>query len=154
MVLASGLTGPELVRTAWASASTFRSTDMRGGANGARLRLDPQRNWTVNDPAELSKVLTKLATVQKDFARSGKQVSMADLIVLSGNAAIEQAAEHGGYKIAVPFTPGRVDLLRHRRMLLLLHILNPKPMASATITARRQKSARPRRSLTKRIHST
>jgi catalase-peroxidase len=126
MVLASGLTGPELVRTAWASASTFRSTDMRGGANGARLRLDPQRNWTVNDPAELSKVLTKLATVQKDFARSGKQVSMADLIVLSGNAAIEQAAEHGGYKIAVPFTPGRVDSAQAQTDVASFAHLEPK----------------------------
>ena len=109
MVLASGLTGPQLVRTAWASAATFRSTDMRGGANGARLRLDPQRTWPVNDPAELAKVLEKLATVQQQFAKGGRQVSMADLIVLGGNAAIEQAAERGGVKVSVPFEPGRVD---------------------------------------------
>ena len=109
MVLASGLTGAQLVRTAWASAATFRSTDMRGGANGARLRLDPQRGWAVNDPAELAVVLAKLGEIQQQFGKGGRQVSMADLIVLGGNAAIEQAAERGGVKIAVPFEPGRVD---------------------------------------------
>ncbi|MFV0921742.1 catalase/peroxidase HPI [Sphingomonas parapaucimobilis] len=109
MVLASGLSGPALIRTAWASASTFRSTDMRGGANGARLRLDPQQGWAVNDPAELKTVLAKLTAIQKDFARSGRQVSMADLIVLGGNAAIEQAARAGGMTVTVPFKPGRVD---------------------------------------------
>ncbi|GAM02636.1 catalase-peroxidase [Sphingomonas parapaucimobilis NBRC 15100] len=109
MVLASGLSGPALIRTAWASASTFRSTDMRGGANGARLRLDPQQGWAVNDPAELKTVLAKLTAIQKDFARSGRQVSMADLIVLGGNAAIEQAARAGGMTVSVPFKPGRVD---------------------------------------------
>lgn len=109
MVLASGLSGPALIRTAWASASTFRSTDMRGGANGARLRLDPQQGWAVNDPAELKTVLAKLTAIRKDFARSGRQVSMADLIVLGGNAAIEQAARAGGMTVTVPFKPGRVD---------------------------------------------
>jgi catalase-peroxidase len=109
MVLASGLTEPELVRTAWAAASSFRSTDMRGGANGARLRLDPQRDWAVNDPAELKQVLTRLAAIQKQFAQTGQQVSMADLIILSGNAAIEQAAQRGGVTVSIPFTPGRVD---------------------------------------------
>ncbi|GAA3265497.1 hypothetical protein GCM10020258_33310 [Sphingomonas yabuuchiae] len=95
MVLASGLSGPALIRTAWASASTFRSTDMRGGANGARLRLNPQQGWAVNDPAELKTVLARLTAIQKNFARSGRQVSMADLIVLGGNAAVEQAARAG-----------------------------------------------------------
>ncbi|WP_419826201.1 catalase/peroxidase HPI [Sphingomonas sp.] len=109
MVLASGLTGPQLVRTAWASAATFRSTDMRGGANGARLRLDPQRGWAVNDPAELATVLAKLSDIQQRFDKGGRQVSMADLIVLGGNAAIEQAAARGGVKVSVPFEPGRVD---------------------------------------------
>lgn len=109
MVLASGLSGPALIRTAWASASTFRSTDMRGGANGARLRLDPQQGWAVNDPAELKTVLAKLTAIQKDFARGGRQVSLADLIVLGGNAAVEQAARAGGMTVSVPFTPGRVD---------------------------------------------
>ena len=109
MVLASGLTEPELVRTAWAAISSFRSTDMRGGANGARLRLDPQRDWAVNDPAELKKVLARLTGIQKQFAKGGQQVSMADLIVLSGDAAIEQAAQRGGTPVSIPFTPGRVD---------------------------------------------
>ncbi|WP_333702780.1 catalase/peroxidase HPI [Sphingobium yanoikuyae] len=125
-VLVSGLTGPELVRTAWASAATFRSTDMRGGANGARLRLDPQRGWAVNDPAELNKVLTKLTAIQKDFARSGNQVSMADLIVLGGNAAVEQAAKQGGYSITVPFTPGRVDAAQAQTDVASFAYLEPK----------------------------
>ncbi|MBX3279862.1 MAG: catalase/peroxidase HPI [Acidobacteria bacterium] len=111
-VLASGLTVPELVRTAWASASTFRGTDMRGGANGARVRLAPQKDWEVNNPAELSRVLERLEGIQKDFNRTavgGKKVSLADLIVLAGGAAIEQAAKTAGHNVAVPFTPGRVD---------------------------------------------
>lgn len=126
MVLASGLTGPELVRTAWAAASSFRSTDMRGGANGARLRLDPQRNWAVNDPAELSKVLSKLAIIQKKFARDGKQVSTADLIILGGNAAVEQAAERGGFKVTVPFNPGRVDATQAQTGVASFAYLEPK----------------------------
>jgi catalase-peroxidase len=111
-VLASGLTVPELVRTAWASASTFRGTDMRGGANGARIRLAPQKDWDVNNPAELRKVLERLEGIQKDFNRTavgGKKVSLADLIVLAGGAAIEQAAKTAGHNVAVPFSPGRVD---------------------------------------------
>jgi catalase-peroxidase len=111
-ILASGLTGSELVRTAWASAATFRGTDMRGGANGARIRLAPQKDWEVNNPAELSKVLAKLEGIQKDFNRTaigGKKVSLADLIVLGGGAAIEQAAKKAGHTVQVPFTPGRVD---------------------------------------------
>ncbi len=111
-ILASGLTVPELVRTAWASASTFRGTDMRGGANGARVRLAPQKDWEVNNPAELAKVLGRLETIQKDFNRAqsgGKQVSLADLIVLGGNAAIEQAAKSGGFNVQVPFAAGRAD---------------------------------------------
>ncbi|MGB7905553.1 MAG: catalase/peroxidase HPI, partial [Steroidobacteraceae bacterium] len=111
-ILASGLTGPELIRTAWGSAATFRGTDMRGGANGARIRLAPQKDWSVNDPQELAKVLSRLEAVQKDFNRSlsgGKQVSLADVIVLGGNAAIEQAARNAGYEVQVPFKPGRSD---------------------------------------------
>ena len=125
-VLSSGLTTPELVRAEWASASTFRSTDMRGGANGARLRLDPQRGWAVNDPAELAKVLTKLTAIQADFAKSGKQVSMADLIVLAGNAAIEQAAQRGGHRISLPFTPGRVDAAQAQTDVASFAYLEPK----------------------------
>jgi catalase-peroxidase len=110
-ILASGLTAPELVRTAWASASTFRGTDMRGGANGARIRLAPQKDWEVNGPGELSKVLGRLADVQHDFNRtnSRKKVSLADLIVLGGSAALEQAAKNAGFDVLVPFTPGRTD---------------------------------------------
>jgi catalase-peroxidase len=111
-ILASGLTGPELVRTAWASAASFRGTDMRGGANGARVRLDPQRSWAVNDPAELAKVLKTLEGIQTDFNRAqsgGKKVSLADLIVLGGAAAIEQSAKRAGHDVQVPFTPGRTD---------------------------------------------
>ncbi|MEP7270634.1 MAG: catalase/peroxidase HPI [Acidobacteriota bacterium] len=110
-ILAAGLTVPELVRTAWASASTFRGTDMRGGANGARIRLAPQKDWGVNNPPELARVLQRLETIQKEFngAPGGKKVSLADLIVLGGGAAIEQAAKSGGYSVQVPFTPGRVD---------------------------------------------
>jgi catalase-peroxidase len=111
-ILASGLTGPELVRAAWASASSFRGTDMRGGANGARLRLDPQRAWEVNDPAELAQVLKRLEAIQKDFHRAasgGKKVSLADLIVLGGVAAVERAARQGGHEVQVPFSPGRTD---------------------------------------------
>jgi catalase-peroxidase len=111
-ILASGLTGPELIRTAWASASTFRGSDMRGGANGARIRLAPQKNWEANNPSELTKVLQQLETIQKEFngaKAGGKQVSLADLIVLGGSAAVEQAAKKGGYNVQVPFLPGRVD---------------------------------------------
>ena len=125
-VLSSGLTTPELVRAAWASASTFRSTDMRGGANGARLRLAPQRGWAVNDPADLAKVLPKLTAIQAAFAKSGKRVSMADLIVLAGNAAIEQAAQRGGHRISLPFTPGRVDAAQAQTDVASFAYLEPK----------------------------
>jgi catalase-peroxidase len=111
-ILASGLAGPELVRAAWASAASYRGSDMRGGANGARVRLDPQRGWEVNNPAELAKVLKALEGIQEDFngaQKGGKKVSLADLIVLGGAAAIEQAARQGGYEVQVPFTPGRTD---------------------------------------------
>ena len=111
-ILDSKLTVSELVRTAWASASTFRGTDMRGGANGARVRLAPQSDWAVNNPKELAKVLKELEDIQKKFNRKqsgGKQVSLADLIVLGGAAAIEQAAKAAGHDVEVPFTPGRAD---------------------------------------------
>ncbi|MEI2431213.1 catalase/peroxidase HPI [Lysobacter yananisis] len=125
-LLASGLTAPQLVRTAWASASTFRGTDMRGGANGARLRLEPQRGWAVNDPAELAQVLGKLDAVQREFAKSGKQVSLADLIVLGGNAGIEQAAAKAGYAVTVPFAPGRVDAAQEQTDVASFAHLEPK----------------------------
>ncbi len=111
-LLASGLTGSELVTTAWASASTFRSSDKRGGANGARIRLAPQKDWAVNQPAQLAKVLATLELIQSAFNQAqtdGKRVSLADLIVLGGAAAIEQAAQKAGHTVSVPFTPGRTD---------------------------------------------
>jgi catalase-peroxidase len=111
-ILGSGLSVSELVSTAWASASTFRGSDMRGGANGARIRLEPQKNWEVNNPDQLKKVLDKLESIQKEFndAQSGnKKVSLADLIVLGGSAAIEKAAKDAGFDVTVPFTPGRAD---------------------------------------------
>ena len=111
-ILKSGLSISELVSTAWASASTFRGSDKRGGANGARIRLSPQKNWKVNQPASLKKVLEKLEAVQKAFNRSlkgGKKVSLADVIVLGGCAAVEEAAKRAGHKVEVPFSPGRTD---------------------------------------------
>jgi catalase-peroxidase len=111
-LLASGITVPELVRTAWAAAASFRGTDMRGGVNGARLRLAPQKDWAANNPAELAKVLPVLAKVQADFnkaAPGGRKISMADLVVLAGNAAVEKAAADAGVAISLPFTPGRTD---------------------------------------------
>ena len=111
-ILDSGLTVPELVRTAWASAASYRGTDMRGGANGARVRLAPQKDWPANNPDELAKVLKTLEEIQKDFNKSlsgGKKVSLADVIVLGGSAAVEQAAEMAGHSVKVPFTPGRAD---------------------------------------------
>jgi catalase-peroxidase len=108
-ILASGLTISQLVTTAWASASTFRGSDKRGGANGARIRLSPQRDWEVNQPAQLKTVLAKLEAIQKEFNAGGKKVSLADLIVLGGCAGIEKAAKDGGSDVKVPFTPGRMD---------------------------------------------
>jgi catalase-peroxidase len=108
-ILASGLTVSQLVSTAWASAATFRGSDKRGGANGARIRLSPQKDWEVNQPAQLKTVLAKLEAIQKEFNAGGKKVSLADLIVLGGSAAIEKAAKDGGVDVKVPFTPGRMD---------------------------------------------
>jgi catalase-peroxidase len=111
-ILASGLPVPALVSTAWASASTYRSSDKRGGANGARIRLAPQKNWEVNQPAQLQTVLQKLEAIQKDFnasATGGRRVSLADLVVLGGCAAVEKAANDAGNAVNVPFTPGRMD---------------------------------------------
>ena len=112
-ILASGLTVQELVRTAWASASTFRGSDMRGGANGARIALAPQKDWPANNPEELDKVLNTLEEIRTEFNKGGlfrnSEVSLADMIVLGGAAAIEKAADDAGYEIEVPFTPGRAD---------------------------------------------
>src|SRR6185503_13249751 len=108
-ILDSGLSVSQLVSTAWASASTFRGSDKRGGANGARIRLEPQKNWEVNNPAQLSTVLEKLESIQSEFNSGNKRVSLADLIVLGGCAAVEKAAKDGGHDVKVPFTPGRMD---------------------------------------------
>ena len=127
-ILNSGLTIPELVSTAWASASTFRGSDKRGGANGARIRLAPQKDWKVNNPAQLSKVLATLEAIRKDFndAQSGgKQVSIADLIVLGGSAAIEQAAKNAGHDVKVPFTPGRSDASQEQTDMASFDVLEP-----------------------------
>jgi len=127
-ILASGLSVPELVRTAWASASTFRGTDMRGGANGARIRLAPAKDWAVNDPDELAKVLKALEKIQTDFnhaKKDGTQVSLADVIVLGGSAAIEQAAKDTGYAVTVPFTPGRTDASQAQTDVEAFAVLEP-----------------------------
>jgi catalase-peroxidase len=108
-VLASGLTVSQLVSTAWAAASTFRGSDKRGGANGGRLRLSPQKDWPVNQPEQLARVLTTLEGIQREFNASGKKISLADLIVLAGSAGVELAASKAGYQLDVPFTPGRMD---------------------------------------------
>jgi len=124
-LLASGLSGPQLVRTAWASASSFRGTDMRGGANGARLRLAPQKDWAANDPKELASIIAKLQAVQKAFNQGSKKVSLADLIVLGGNVAIEQAAKKGGVEVSIPFTPGRADAEQEQTDVKSFSFLEP-----------------------------
>ncbi|EGG30991.1 Catalase / Peroxidase [Aequoribacter fuscus] len=127
-ILDTGLSTQELVRTAWASASSFRGTDMRGGANGARIRLEPQRSWAANNPEELAGVLLKLEQVQADFnksARGGKQISLADIIVLGGAVAIEEAAKQAGYDIDVPFNPGRGDATQDQTDVESFAVLEP-----------------------------
>jgi len=128
-ILASGLTVSQLVSTAWASASTFRNSDKRGGANGARIRLAPQKDWAANQPAQLAKVLKALESVQSEFNKKaqtgGKKVSLADLIVLGGCAAVEQAAKKGGYDVKVPFTPGRMDASQEKTDVSSFEYLEP-----------------------------
>ena len=127
-ILASGLGISELVSTTWASASTFRGSDKRGGANGARIRLAPQKFWAVNNPSQLSKVIEKLEAIQQEFnaANSGKKVSLADLIVLGGCAAIEKAAADAGHKVNVPFTPGRTDATQEQTDVESFAVLEPQ----------------------------
>ena len=128
-ILSSGLSVSQLVSTAWASASTFRGTDNRGGGNGARIRLAPQKDWAVNNPAELQKVLTKLEKIHSDFNKSqsgGKKVSLADLIVLGGSAAIEKAAKDAGHDVSVPFHPGRTDATQEMTDVESFSYLEPK----------------------------
>ncbi|MGA2753567.1 MAG: catalase/peroxidase HPI [Terracidiphilus sp.] len=128
-ILASGLTISQLVTTAWASASTFRGSDKRGGANGARIRLAPQKDWEVNQPAELAKALSKLEAIQKEFnaaQKSKKKVSLADLIVLGGCAAVDQAAKKAGHNVKVPFAPGRTDASQKQTDVASFAVLEPK----------------------------
>jgi len=128
-ILASGLSVAELVSTAWASASTFRGSDMRGGANGARIRLSPQKDWAVNQPAQLARVLKTLEGIQQAFnasAKAGKKVSLADLIVLGGSAAIEAAAKKAGEAVEVPFTPGRTDASQEQTDIESFAVLEPE----------------------------
>ncbi|WP_340680387.1 catalase/peroxidase HPI [Paraglaciecola sp.] len=127
-ILKSGLSGPELIRTAWSAASSFRGTDMRGGANGARLRLAPQKDWQANNPQEVAKVLNRLEGIQNDFNKAqkgGKKVSLADLIVLAGSTAVEQAAKQGGYELSVPFIPGRNDASQAQTDVAAFTVLEP-----------------------------
>jgi catalase-peroxidase len=138
-VLASGLSVSQLVSTAWASASTFRGGDKRGGANGARIRLAPQKDWEVNQPAELAKVLSKLEGIQKEFNGSqsgGKKISLADLIVLAGNAAVEAAAKKAGEDVKVPFTPGRMDASQDQTDVVSFGPLEPKADGFRNYTAK------------------
>jgi len=125
-LLDSGLSVSQLVRTAWAAAASHRGTDKRGGANGARLRLEPQRNWDVNEPAELAKALSVFEQIQQDFTTGGKQVSLADLIVLGGCAAVEKAAKDAGHDITVPFTPGRTDASQEQTDVESFAVLEPR----------------------------
>ncbi len=124
-ILASGLSVSELVSTAWASASTFRGSDKRGGANGGRIRLAPQKDWEANNPAQLAKVLDTLQRIQKEFNSGNKQVSMSDLIVLGGSAAVEKAAKDGGHDVKVPFTAGRADATQEQTELESFEALEP-----------------------------
>jgi len=124
-ILGSGLSISELVSTAWASAATFRGSDKRGGANGARIRLAPQKDWEVNQPVQLAKVLSALEEIQKNFQSGGKTVSMADLIVLGGSAAVEQAAKNAGHEVPVPFTAGRTDATQDQTDVESIDLLEP-----------------------------
>jgi catalase-peroxidase len=128
-ILSSGLSIPELVSTAWASASTFRGSDKRGGANGARIRLAPQKDWEVNQPARLAKVIKTLEGIQGVFnstTSGGKMISLADRIVMAGCAGVEQAAKNAGHEVTVPFTPGRMDAMQEQTDVASFAVLEPK----------------------------
>jgi catalase-peroxidase len=127
-ILDSGLTVQQLVTTAWASAASYRHTDKRGGANGARIRLEPQRNWTINEPEKLAPVLRTLEEIQQAFnlSQSGRSVSLADVIVLGGAAAVEKAAKDAGIDITVPFTPGRTDATQEQTDVESFRVLEPR----------------------------
>lgn len=126
LIAKAGISNADLIRTAWASASFYRGTDMRGGANGARILLSPVKDWKVNSPEELSKVVSKLQDIQKGFNKGGRKISMADLIVLGGAVGIENAAKAGGYKVSVPFAPGRMDATQEQTDVESFRVLEPK----------------------------
>ena len=152
-ILASGLSVSELVKTAWASASTFRGSDKRGGANGARIRLSPQKDWEVNEPKQLSKVLAALEKIQADFNKSasgGKKVSLADLIVLGGNAAIEKAAKDAGLDVKVPFTPGRGDASQDQTDVESFAPLEPRADAFRNYIGSKQQFMQPEEAMVDR----
>src|SRR5262249_4770911 len=149
--LASGLTVSQLVSAAWASASTFRGSDKRGGANGARIRLSPQKDWEVNEPAQLKAVLQKLEAIQKEFnGAGGKKVSLADLIVLGGSAAIEKAAKDGGTAVKVPFTPGRMDASEAQTDAASFAPLEPRADGFRNYLSGKQQFMRPEEALVDR----
>ena len=145
-ILASGLSVSQLVATAWAAAASFRGTDKRGGANGARIRLAPQKDWEVNEPAELAKVLPELERIQQDFngAQSAASVSLADVIVLGGCAAVEQAAKDAGYDVTVPFAPGRTDASQEQTDVESFAVLEPIADGFRNYLASRRQAARRR----------
>ncbi|HUN97515.1 MAG TPA: catalase/peroxidase HPI [Bradyrhizobium sp.] len=149
-ILASGLSVSELVSTAWASASTFRGSDKRGGANGARIRLAPQKDWEVNQPAELGKVLGKLEAIQKEFNAGKKKISLADLIVLAGSAAVEKAAKDGGIDVKVPFTPGRMDASQKQTDAASFAPLEPRADGFRNYTSDKQQFMIPEEALVDR----
>jgi catalase-peroxidase len=149
-ILASGLSVSELVSTAWASASTFRGSDKRGGANGARIRLAPQKDWEVNQPAQLGKVLGKLEAIQKEFNAGKKKISLADLIVLAGSAAIEKAAKDGGTDVKVPFTPGRTDASQQQTDVESFAPLEPRADGFRNYTGSKQQFMMPEEALVDR----
>ncbi len=152
-ILASGLPVSQLVSTAWASASTFRGSDKRGGANGARIRLSPQRDWDVNDPVELTKVLKKLEAIQQAFnksAKGGKKVSLADLIVLGGSAAVEKAAKAAGVAVKVPFTAGRMDASQEQTDVDSFAPLEPRADGFRNYVAGKQQFMAPEEALVDR----
>src|ERR1022692_2103131 len=148
-ILASGLSVSDLVSTAWASASTFRGSDKRGGANGARIRLAPQKDWEVNQPKQLAKVLDKLETIRKEF---GKKVSLADLVVLGGDAAIEKAAEDAGVEVKIPFTPGRMDASKEETDVASFAPLEPRADGFRNYTSGRTQFMQPEEAMVDRAH--
>ena len=146
-ILTSGLTVPQLVSTAWASASTFRGSDKRGGANGARIRLAPQKDWEVNQPAQLKTVLAKLEAIQKEF---GKKVSLADLIVLGGSAAVEKAAKDAGVDMKVAFAPGRMDASQEQTDVASFAPLEPRADGFRNYISKKQQFMLPEEALVDR----